>query len=246
MHPSPMFRSIHACLLAAALAAVPVGTASADEDTTDSAPQPAPLLDENGNPFPPARPKPADFNAEITASRFAELAMADALMEMALGELVKERGASQSVKDLGHRLVTNHGAIKLILAKAAAASEVPVPVSLDAEQQAVLARLSALSGAELDREYLWEQTLRQPRTLQMYQWQYENCDDPRLKPFAMGTLPIVVVHARVCDEVHRKVNAEEIRIQDKRAAAERKAQQEREQAEAMAAAQKKASRKFKK
>jgi predicted outer membrane protein len=223
-----------------------VGTAWASGDETDPASQPAPLLDENGVPFPPARPKPDDFNAEIAASRFAELAMADALLEIGLGELVKERGESQAVKDLGHRMVTNHGAIRLILAKAAAASEVPLPVSLDAEQQAVLARLSALSGAELDREYLWEQTLRQPRTLQMYQWQYENCDDPRLKPFAMGTLPIIVVHARVCDEVHRKVNADEIRVQDKRAAAERKALQEREQAEAMAAAQKKAARKFKK
>ncbi len=246
MHPAFLSRSMHACLLAAMLAGSPAGSAWAAEDEADAASQPAPLLDEDGNPFPPARPKPADFNAEIAANRFAELAMADALMEIALGELVRERGESEAVRDLGHRLVTNHNAVKLILSKAAAASDVTVPASLDSDQQAVLDRLSALTGAELDREYLWEQSLRQPRTLQMYQWQYENCDDPRLKPFAMGTLPIIVVHARVCDEVHRKVNADEIRVQEKRAAAERKAEQERQQAEAMAAAQKKASRKFRK
>jgi putative ATP-binding cassette transporter len=51
--------------------------------------QPAPLLDENGNPFPPARPTAPAFNAEIASTRFAELAMADVLMEIALGELVQ-------------------------------------------------------------------------------------------------------------------------------------------------------------
>jgi hypothetical protein len=113
----------------------------------------------------------------------------------------------------------------------------------------VLQRLSALSAADLDREYLWEESLRQPRSVALYRWQYENCDDRKLKPFAVGTLPIIVVHARVCDEVHRKINAAEIAVQEKRAAAERKLEQERKLAEAQAAVDanaKKSSRKFKK
>ena len=217
---------------------------------TDGAEQAAsPLLDENGNPFPPARPKPVELNAEIAASRFAELAMADVLMEIALGELVKQHAESQAVKDLGHRMVTNHMAIKLILTKAAAESGASLPTSLNAEQDAVLRRLSALDAGNLDREYLWEQTLRQPRAVALYRWQYENCDDKKLKQFAVGTLPIIVVHARVCDEVHKKINATEIAVQEKRAAAERKLEQERKLAEAQAAVDanaKKSSRKFKK
>ncbi len=218
----------------------------------DAAKKPAegtqpPLLDENGNPFPPARPKPADFNAEISASRFAELAMSDALMEIALGDLVQRRGESAAVKDLGHRLVTDHTAIKLILSKAA--TGMTLPAQLDESQQQVLGRLAALSGKDLDHEFLWEETLRQPRQAAMYRWQYENCDDKRLKQFAVGTLPIMMVHARVCDEVHKKVNADEIAVQEKRVAAERKLEQERKQAEAQAAADaaaKKGARKFKK
>ncbi len=61
--------------------------------------------------------------------------------------------------------------------------------------------------------------------------------------------PIIVVHARVADEVHKKINADEIRVQEKRAEAERKAEQARKQAEAQAAvdaAAKKPQRKFKK
>jgi putative membrane protein len=230
---------------------------SADRSPTDGATPPAdgaaqappPLLDENGNPFPPARPKAPELNAEIAASRFAELAMADALMEIELGELVKRRSESQAVKDLGHRMVTNHAAIKLILAKAAADSGASLPSTLTPDQAAVLQRLSALSAADLDREYLWEESLRQPRSVALYRWQYENCDDRKLKPFAVGTLPIIVVHARVCDEVHRKINAAEIAVQEKRAAAERKLEQERKLAEAQAAVDanaKKSSRKFKK
>jgi putative membrane protein len=225
----------------------PADGSKAGTEGTDEAPPP--LLDENGNPFPPARPRPADVNAEIAASRFAELAMADALMEIALGELVKGQAESPAVKDLGHRMVTNNNAIKLILSKAAAESGASLPTTLNAEQEALLQRLSALAAADLEREYLWEQTLRQPRSIALYRWQYENCDDKKLKQFAVGTLPIIVVHARVCDEAHKKVNATEIAVQEKRAAAERKLEQERKLAEAQAAVDanaKKSSRKFKK
>jgi len=211
----------------------------------DGANAPAPLLDENGNPFPPPRPTAQPFNAEIAATRFAELAMADALMEIALGELVQRQGESPSVKDFGHRMVTNHTAIKLILSKAAKGTGQALPTTLDDDQQQVLERLTALSGAALDHEYLWEETLRQPRTASMYRWQFENCDEKQLKQFAVGTLPIIIVHARLTDELHKKINADEIRIQEKRAEAERKAELARKQAEAEAAA-KKPARKFKK
>lgn len=222
------------------------GSKAGTEGTGQVPPQ---LLDENGNPFPPARPRPADVNAEIAASRFAELAMADALMEIALGDLVKQRAESPAVKDLGHRMATNHAAIKLILSKAAVDSGASLPAALNPEQDAVVQRLSALAATDLEREYLWEQTVRQPRSITLYRWQYENCDDKRLKQFAVGTLPIIVVHARVCDEVHRKINATEIAVQEKRAAAERKLEQERKLAEAQAAVDanaKKTARKFKK
>jgi len=253
----PVTPRLLACLLAAsaALGMTTIARAArADDKPAKAGDDPkaaavAPLLDENGNPFPPARPKPADFNAEIAATRFAELAMADALMEIALGELVQRQGQAPAVKDLGHRLVADHAAIKLILTKSTTGNADALPTQLNADQQQVLARLAALNGADLDREFLWEETLRQPRQAAMYRWQYENCDDKRLKQFAVGTLPIIVVHARVCDEVHKKVNADEIAVQEKRAAAERKAEQERKQAEAQAAADaaaKKGARKFKK
>lgn len=207
------------------------------------------LRDEYGNPFPPPRPVPPPFNAEIAATRFAELAMADALMELALGEVAKQQGGTDAVKDLGHRMVTNHTAIRLILSKAAAAADAPVPGALTPEQQAVVDRISALTGPELDREYLWLMVDRQGRTMAMYRWQYDNCDAASLKQFAVGTLPIIAVHARLAEELHKKVNAEEIRLQEKRAEAQRKADAERKAAEAAAAAaetQKKSQRRFKK
>ncbi len=251
-HGVPTVAAFGAAITSMAAASQPADEKSDDKAVgTDGAgaEQPAPLLDENGNPFPPARPTAPAFNAEIASTRFAELAMADALMEIALGELVQRQGELAAARDFGQRMVTNHTAIKLILRKASGDLASALPTALDADQQLVLDRLSKLSGAELDHEYLWEETLRQPRSVSMYRWQYENCDDKNLKQFAVGTLPIIVVHARVADEVHKKINADEIRVQEKRAEAERKAEQARKQAEAQAAvdaAAKKPQRKFKK
>jgi len=236
----------------------PAAPAQATQAATDSSAtagavagptEPKPLLDENGNPFPPPRPKAPDFNAEVAASRFAELAMADVLMELALAQLVKQNGETKSVRDYAHRMVTNHTAIQLLLAKAAAASGVTLPSELTADQMQVLERLSAFTGESLDREYLWEESIRQPRTMAMYRWQYDNCDEDKLKVFVVGTTPIIQVHTRIADELHKKVNAQEIRLLELRVEAERKAEQERKQAEAQAAAEaaaKKNTRKFKK
>lgn len=225
------------------------GQSSATDSRGDSYADEYVLRDEYGNPFPPPRPVPPPFNAEIAATRFAELAMADALMELALGEIVKRQGGADAVKDLGHRMVTNHTAIRLILSKAAAGADAAVPDALTPDQQAVVDRISALSGPDLDREYLWLMVDRQARTMAMYRWQYDNCDAASLKQFAVGTLPIIAVHARLAEELHKKVNAEEIRLQEKRAEAQRKADAERKAAEAAAAAaetQKKSQRRFKK
>jgi len=250
----PLIASALALLLTASLAHAqsdaPSDPAAAGDAAAAPAPiEPKPLLDENGNPFPQPRPKAPDFNAEIAATRFAELAMGDVLMELALGQLVKQNGETKSVRDYAHRMVTNHTAIQLILAKSAAASGVMLPTDLTPEQMQVLERLSAFSGEALDREYLWEQSLRQPRTMAMYRWQYDNCDDDKLKVFVVGTTPIIQVHTRIADELHKKVNAQEIRLLELRVEAERKAEQERKQAEAQAAAEaaaKKSTRKFKK
>lgn len=233
--------------------AEPAGRASGQSSATDalgdSYADEYVLRDEYGNPFPPPRPVPPPFNAEIAATRFAELAMADVLMELALGEIAKRQGGAEAVKDLGHRMVTNHTAIRLILSKAAAAADAPVPDALTPEQQDEVDRIGALSGPDLDREYLWLMVERQPRAMAMYRWQYDNCDAATLKQFAVGTLPIIAVHARIADELHKKVNAEEIRLQERRAEAQRKADAERKAAEAAAAAaetQKKSQRRFKK
>jgi putative membrane protein len=251
MQASLPFRLVMTTALAGLLhiTAMPAFATSQDAKAAPEKAPPPPLLDENGNPFPPARPKAPDFNPEIAASRFAELAMAETLMELALSDVAAGKAESQAVKDLAHRLATNHAAVKLILTKAAGGSAAALPSTLSPEQQQVIDRLSACNGAEFDREYLWEAILRQPRIVTMYRWQYENCDEPRLKQFAVGTMPIMVVHARVADEAHRKINADEIAVQEKRAAAERKLEQERKLAEAQAAADaaaKKGQRKFRK
>ena len=72
----------------------------------------------------------------------------------------------------------------------------------------------------------------------MFRWQYDNCQDPELKAFAMGTLPIIVTHQRLGEAMHQDINKDEIRAEADRKAAEAKAAEQKraEDAAAQAAA----------
>jgi hypothetical protein len=83
---------------------------------------------------------------------------------------------------------------------------------------------------------------RNPEILAMYRWQYDNCTDPTVKPFAVQTMPIIGTHARLAEALNAEVNKEAIRLAAEKKAAELQAAEEAKAAaaaEAAAAAAKK-------
>ena len=124
---------------------------------------------------------------------------------------------------------------------------IALPTALDGDDAAEVERLGALRGAEFDQAYMMFMAGETARMLALYRWQYDNCTNADLKPFAMQTMPIIAVHARVADELNKVVNKEALRLAAERKAAEAQAaaqkKAEEEAAAAAAAAKKKPTRK---
>lgn len=214
----------------------PTGDGGAGMAATDAA-----------NGVVPMEPAPPPADPSMPADEFARAVVRSDLQQIALGTLAMQHGESQDVRDLGQRMSTNHTAIQVIVGKAAAKQGIALPTALEGDDSATVERLGALRGAEFDQAYTMFMAGETARMLALYRWQYDNCTNADLKPFAMQTMPIIAVHARVADELNKVVNKEALRLAAERKAAEAQAaaqkKAEEEAAAAAAAAKKKPTRK---
>jgi putative membrane protein len=200
------------------------GTASAAKPASSAAAS-AGLVDASA-------PVVIDYSLEPSA--FTRSVAKGDLLEIALGNVVLAQGETPAVKDFAKRMVTNHTAIQVIVAKVAADTQVELPTALDADDQATVARFAAMNGVALDKAYMAYLAELHPKTLASYRWQYDNCKDAVVKTFIGGTMPIIGTQQRTADSLNAEVNKEEIRLAAEQKAAEQKAAEE---AKAQAAAE---------
>lgn len=225
IHNTAMRHPLLARLVIGALAVALVGTASAQ-----TAPSSAPATSVEQ----PAEAPPPD--PSMSADEFLLWVAAGNALQLDLGALASSRAASQEVRDLAKRMVTNHTAIVVIVGRIAARRGVALPTTAETADRAVLERLRGLEGEAFDKAYLQFLADRSAWTLARFRWQSEHCTDDDLKPFALGTTPIMGTHARITEALNAEVNREELRLAAERKAAEQKAAAIKRAEEAAAAA----------
>jgi hypothetical protein len=233
-----------AMLLALASAAgCAAGKGGAAPGAATAAPAPVPAAPADAATAGQPGAEQADPDPAMTPAEFLRAAAQADLVQMQLGAVVKRDGLSPQVKDMAHRMVTNHTAIQVLVARAAARTSTILPTEPDDEGKAAVARIGALKGDDLDKAYMMYLSELNQRMLALYRWQYDNCTNEAVKPFAQQTAPIIGTHARVADALNQEVNKEAIRLAAERKAAEEKAAEEARVAAAMAEAQKNAKKK---
>lgn len=192
-------------------------------------------------------PQKPPFDPAMGTDAFLDAVARADLLQMSLGRLAMRNAADEDVRDYGKRMLANHRAIQVILAKVAKDRGVSLPTKHNEEARATVNRLTPLKGKEFDEALMWFESEEQPNVLAMYRWQYENCTDAAVKQFVSSTMPIIGTHQRMAESIHQDVNEEGIRIAAERKAAELKAEQERQAAaaaEAAAATAKRSTRRF--
>jgi len=131
------------------------------------------------------------------------------------------------VKDFGQRMAANHTAIQVIISKIAKEQSFTLPTSMTADDSATVERFSAMQGVTFEKAYMTLMAEIHPKTLAVFRWQYDNCTDIAVKPFAVQTMPIIGTHVRVSEQLNAEVNKEELRIAAELKAAELKAAEQR-------------------
>jgi predicted outer membrane protein len=116
------------------------------------------------------------------------------LSEIATGNLARQKGVNQQVKDLGARFVTDHTQLDQTVQNTARSVSVSLPNAPTADQQSVLNQLQRVSGNTFDTQWVTIQLIGHAQATQMVQTELSQGTDSSVRLVAQEALPVLQAH----------------------------------------------------
>ena len=157
----------------------------------------------------PARAASSDAKGSNKLSRseanFIKEAAQGGMMEVELGKLAQQKASSDKVKDFGKRMEDDHGKANSELKQLASAKGVDLPTALEGKQKSTVEKLSKLSGAEFDRQYMTTMVNDHKEDVSKFQSESSKAKDADVKQFASKTLPTLKEHLQLAENTAKDV-----------------------------------------
>jgi putative membrane protein len=146
--------------------------------------------------------KPSD-----TDKSFVMKAAMGGMTEVELSQLALTQATNEDVKRFAQRMVDDHGKANQELKQLAESKGMQVPAMLDGDHKKTKDKMSKLSGAAFDREYMSMMMKDHQKAVELFEGQSKNGKDPELKSWADKTLPTLREHMQMARDVASKVGA---------------------------------------
>jgi len=135
-----------------------------------------------------------DNNKQVSDREFVQLASASGLAEVNLGNVARTRAASDGVRQFAQTLVQDHTQANQQLLQLANRKGWTLARSMDQKHQELERKLTGLSGAAFDREFVRSQIKDHEMAIDLFQSQAKNGKDKDLSNWAEKTLPHLKHH----------------------------------------------------
>lgn len=139
--------------------------------------------------------------------KFVEKAAMGGMVEVDLGKLAQQKGASDQVKQFGSKMVEDHSKANDELKQVAKNKVVDLPTSLDSAHQKDMDKLSKLSGAEFDRAYMKNMLADHKEDISDFKKESRSGKDKDVRAFADKILPTLQAHLKMAQSVNDAVQA---------------------------------------
>jgi len=127
--------------------------------------------------------------------------------EVELGRLATQKAASNDVKQFGQRMADDHSKAGNELRSLATQKNVTLPAALDKQHQDDVDKLSKLSGAAFDREYMSMMVKDHVEDVAEFEREAASGADSDVKQWAGRTVPTLRQHLQMAQETAGKVGA---------------------------------------
>src|SRR5437667_3742427 len=145
--------------------------------------------------------------ANPDSTKFSSAATHGGLAEVELGRLAVQRGSNPAVKSFGQRMIEDHSRANDELKSIAARKSIALPPDINSDQKATMDKLSKLSGAEFDKEYMSDMVQDHEADAKEFENQANMGPDADIKAFAAKTLPMIKRHLQMARDVANQVAA---------------------------------------
>ena len=141
------------------------------------------------------------------STKFANNVAQGGLAEVELGRLAAQKADDPSVRQFGQRMIADHSRAGAELKSLAAKKGMQLPNDLTSAQKTEMERLSKLSGAEFDKEYMSAMIKDHEDDVKDFETQSKEGTDTDVKAFAAKTLPTLQEHLQMARNAAQKVGA---------------------------------------
>jgi putative membrane protein len=131
---------------------------------------------------------------------FIELAAQDGMTEVHLGELALRNSKNPRVRQFAQRMIEDHGKANSELVGIAQQKNLIVAKKLDPKHTAMVQELSAKLGTDFDTAYAKTMEDAHAKAVALFDREAKS-SDPELSAFAKQTLPTLMEHKRMADEL---------------------------------------------
>jgi putative membrane protein len=140
-------------------------------------------------------------------AQFVEKASRAGNTEVLEARLALKQGSNEKVKEAARQLEMDHNAANEKLQKIAAARGKQVSRDPAEERKTELDQLRNATGQQFDREYVRTQVVAHRNSVELFEKQAKEGEDPELKAFAAEVLPTIKHHLEMMKELERKQTA---------------------------------------
>jgi putative membrane protein len=143
----------------------------------------------------------------VADTAFIREVRTDNQVEIRLGNVAETRASNSAVKQFAQKMVSDHTTLNNQWGSVATRNGLTAPANLDAAQQQLVSRLSSLSGAEFDREYMSSMVQAHQEAVSTFQRLGPSAQSPEVRQLASSGLPILQQHLTMAQQVANQVGA---------------------------------------
>lgn len=145
--------------------------------------------------IPALAQKKAAAKAAMTDQQFVDFAAQTDMVEANLGQMAQNEGTTQSIKDYGQMLTTDHTADYSQLFSAAHQANLNVPSAIDTEHnKAMIDPFQKLKGAAFDHRFVADMIAGHTKAIAVYKKEAADATDPNIKSYATQAIPTLQKH----------------------------------------------------
>ena len=129
------------------------------------------------------------------------------MAEVKMGQLAADKASSPDVKAFGQQMVDDHTKANDQLKSVAQSEGVTLPSDVSQKDQAIYDKLSKLSGAEFDKQYVKDMVMDHEEDVKEFRKEANSGKDDKVKSFASQTLPVLEGHLSKIKGIQSKMSS---------------------------------------